>query len=130
MVRNDRCHRGSDAAATGGDARSSLVAGGVTALTLGVAFGLMALGVPSFWVAFPVGFGFVLPAALATSRARRADDPPSLSRTEESPTAVETLKRRYAEGELSDEEFERRVERLLEPDVGGADDGGPRRGGR
>ncbi|MFT4881066.1 MAG: hypothetical protein ACI9HI_001067 [Salinirussus sp.] len=38
-----------------------VVSGGITTLALGAAFGLLALGVELFWVAFPVGFGGVLP---------------------------------------------------------------------
>ena len=41
-----------------------LVSGIVSLATLGTAFGLSALGVEAFWVAFPVGFGGVLPLAL------------------------------------------------------------------
>jgi len=90
----------------------AVVVGGVTAVTLTVAFGLMFLGVPWFWVAFPVGFGGVLPMALGLVRlyerrqesesAEPADDP------------IATLRERYARGELSDAEFERQVEQLLE----------------
>jgi hypothetical protein len=41
-----------------------VVSGIVTILTLGTAFGLLAVGVEFFWIAFPVGFGGVLPIAL------------------------------------------------------------------
>lgn len=41
-----------------------IVSGLITILTLGTAFGLLTLGVEAFWVAFPVGFGGVLPVAL------------------------------------------------------------------
>jgi hypothetical protein len=41
-----------------------VVSGIITLLTLGTAFGLLALDVEFFWVAFPVGFGGVLPIAL------------------------------------------------------------------
>lgn len=41
-----------------------VIVGGITALTLGTAFGLLALDAAFFWVAFPVGFGVVLPIAL------------------------------------------------------------------
>jgi len=41
-----------------------VVSGIVTLLTLGTAFGLVTLGVQDFWIAFPVGFGGVLPIAL------------------------------------------------------------------
>jgi uncharacterized membrane protein len=116
MFNDSRYRRGPDAGTPGGDTVSLLVAGGVTALTLAVAFGLLALGVSSFWVAFPVGFGVILPGALAVAHNRRAEDRRSVgdTRTEELPTGLEVLRRRYAAGELSDEEFEQRVERLLE----------------
>jgi hypothetical protein len=45
-------------------AAALIVSGLITILTLGVAFSLLALGVEAFWVAFPVGFGGVLPTAL------------------------------------------------------------------
>ncbi|MBB6645968.1 hypothetical protein [Halobellus ruber] len=45
-------------------ATALVVSGLVSILTLGVAFTLLALGVEFFWVAFPVGFGGVLPIAL------------------------------------------------------------------
>ncbi len=48
-------------------ASALVVSGAVTLLTLGVAFGLLALGVEMFWVAFPVGFGGVLPVAVGAS---------------------------------------------------------------
>jgi hypothetical protein len=41
-----------------------IVSGIITILTLGTAFGLLAVGVEFFWIAFPVGFGGVLPMAL------------------------------------------------------------------
>ena len=100
----------------------NLVAGGVTFVTLAVAFGLLALGVESFWVAFPVGFGGGMPLAVGLAkyyesrrdaaggdrgRGRRAGE----SDTDE---ALAQLRDRYARGELTDEEFETRVERLLE----------------
>ena len=53
---------------TGVEDRRTAVASGVTTLAiLGVAFGAMALGVPYFWVAFPVGFGGVLPLVVAST---------------------------------------------------------------
>ena len=121
MFNDSRYHRVSDASTANGDTITLLVTGGVTALTLGVAFGLLALGVRSFWVAFPVGFGVILPGAIAMVHSRRADERRTVAdtRTEQSPTGLEVLRRRYAAGELSDEEFERRVERLLESEVDG-----------
>jgi hypothetical protein len=90
-----------------------VAAGAVTALTLTVAFGLLALGVPYFWVAFPVGFGGVMPMAIGLARwyDQREDDGEP---TAEDDDALATLRERYARGELTDAEFERQVERLLE----------------
>jgi hypothetical protein len=46
-------------------------AGVVTLVTLVVAFGLLAVGWPYFWIAFPVGFGGLLPAAMTPVASRR-----------------------------------------------------------
>jgi len=97
---------------------AGLVAAVVTAGTLTVAFGLLALGVEFFWVAFPLGFGGVLPVSMGVLayRARTGDgqSTPSRHSHAEEDDALEQLRRRYARGELTDAEFERRVERLLE----------------
>lgn len=45
-------------------ATALIVVGIISLLTLGTAFGLLALGIEAFWVVFPVGFGGVLPIAL------------------------------------------------------------------
>ncbi|EMA01552.1 SHOCT domain-containing protein [Haloferax denitrificans] len=100
-------------------ALEQLVAGAVMALIFLVGFGLLALGEPWFWVVFPVGFAGVLPAAIALVRiyeSRRGDDADE-SMTTETEDALETLRRRYATGELSEEEFEAKVERLLETET-------------
>lgn len=55
-------------------ATALVVSGLVSILTLGVAFGLLALGVEFFWVAFPVGFGGVLPVALGVVALLTATD--------------------------------------------------------
>lgn len=93
------------------------VAGVVTTLTLLVAFGLLAVGYPFFWVVFIVGFAGILPTALALASyyqeqdATSADDAEERSDTED---ALETLRERYARGELTETEFETRLETLLE----------------
>ncbi|ELZ89927.1 SHOCT domain-containing protein [Haloferax sulfurifontis] len=100
-------------------ALEQLVAGVVVALIFLVGFGLLALGEWWFWVVFPVGFAGVLPAAIALVRiyeSRRGDDADE-SMTTETEDALETLRRRYATGELSEEEFESKVERLLETET-------------
>lgn len=125
MFNDSRFRGASGAGTTSEDTITPLVAGGVTALTLSVALGLMALGVGIFWVAFPVGFGVVLPGAIAIARSRRTGEyrDSGDTRTTESPTGLEVLRRRYAAGELSDAEFEHRVERLLESEADGPDHG-------
>ncbi|WP_227134646.1 SHOCT domain-containing protein [Halorubellus salinus] len=116
MFNDNRPHHGQHPLERGTLAVTSLVAAGVTALTLTVAFNLLALDVSLFWVAFPIGFGVVLPAAIGIVNARqhgeqRTDDTSQRSDTH---TGLEILRQRYATGELSEEEFEHHVERLLE----------------
>jgi uncharacterized membrane protein len=107
------------------DRLSIVVSTVVTGFTLTVAFGLLALGVESFWVAFVVGFGVVLPAAVGAVqyRARRESTAGGADRSDSrdhtatagvEDDALETLRNRYARGELTDAQFERKVERLLE----------------
>ena len=99
----------------GGHQLTPVVTGVVTAATLAVAFGLMALGVESFWVAFVVGFGGVLPLSVAALEYREAtDDTPTRADRSDADAALEELQLRYAHGEFTDEEFERQVEKLLE----------------
>jgi hypothetical protein len=102
-----------------------LVAGVVSAAVLVVAFGLLAAGVSSFWVAFPVGYGGVLPLAVALARRRVAAAEGRETReagtgTESEPLAA--LKAAYARGELDEAAFEERVERLLEDEAAPAAD--------
>jgi len=100
----------------------ALVPGVTTAGTLLVAFTLMTVGFDYFWVAFVLGFGVVLPVAtglsgyVSQSRKRQTDARTETpARTEHGEDdALAALRQRYARGELSDAEFEHRVERLLE----------------
>lgn len=93
-----------------------IVSGVVTALTLGTAFGLLALDVEHFWVVFPLGFGVVLPTALGvvphvwTNTASQDTD----TEGRDSADPLEHLRTRYARGEISDAEFEQRLDRLIE----------------
>jgi len=112
----------------------SAVGGLTVALIFAVAFGGLALDVAYWWVAFPVGFGGVLPAAVALARRRwgdeqagdeQADDERTASResagtTDDAPdpeAALQTLRERYAAGEIDEVTFERRVDRLLETET-------------
>ncbi|MWV39412.1 SHOCT domain-containing protein [Natrialba sp. INN-245] len=97
-----------------------IAAGAVTTLTLLVGFGLLFAGVRFFWVTYIVGFAGVFPLAVGCARAYRL----RLRREETDATAREhadplaELRERYARGELTDEEFDRRLERLLATDSG------------
>jgi len=103
------------------DARAAVArtAGIVSMLVLAVGLGGLALGIDWAWIAFPVGYGGVLPLAVgrAKARARRGTGGGN-----ERPAAGEdpltTLRERYARGEIDDVEFERRVERLVETEDG------------
>jgi len=94
----------------GGPSLETLVTTAVVSLTMITAFGLLAAGVEWFWVVFIVGFAGVLPAAsvLASWYESRSESAPS----REQP--LEALRTRYANGEISEAEFERQVETLLE----------------
>jgi len=95
----------------------AVAAGAVTFLTLTVAFGLMALGNPYFWVAFVVGFGGGMPLAVGLAKyyeSRHEREPAARTHDNDTDAALADLRERYARGELDDDEFEARVERLLE----------------
>lgn len=113
------------------DSVALLTSGVVSGLTLAVAFGLLALGVESFWVTFVVGFGFVLPVSIGgvawlypedgqtdtvldDSNTRQTTGTRTDTGTADSDDepAVEALRLRFARGELSEAEFERRVQLL------------------
>ena len=112
------------------------IAGGfAVGLTLLVAFSLLALGVPWFWVAFPVGFAGFVPLVLGVARyyeqRRERESTSASARSGETTDALELLRERYASGELTEEEFEDRVAALLETeDVGAAREYAARRNER
>ncbi len=90
-----------------------MVTGAVSAGTFLVGFGLMFAGVQFFWVAFVIGFAGILPMALGLVKYKQRQSEHSTG-TDETGEALEALRQRYARGELTDEEFDHRVERLLE----------------
>jgi hypothetical protein len=105
----------------------AVAVGLVTTFTLLTAFTLLAIGFPFFWVAFPIGFGGVLPAAIGLAKwyGENADqeepvpETPSVGNVEkpdEQENALAVLRNRYARGDINEEEFERRLEQLLETD--------------
>jgi uncharacterized membrane protein len=101
-----------------GRAAVARTAGLVSMAVLAVGLGGLALGIGWAWVAFPVGYGGVLPLAIgwAKSRARSESADGRSQHDRDDPLA--TLRERYARGEIDDVEFERRVERLVETEDG------------
>jgi hypothetical protein len=115
---------------------TGLVAGAVSVGVLLVAFGALALGVDAWWLAFPVGYGGVLPLAVGVARWRTssggsndgeatADGRRATAGSAQSPApdeaALATLRQRYAAGQMDEVEFEHSVETLLrEEDAGRA----------
>jgi uncharacterized membrane protein len=95
------------------DAAAARAASVVTAATLAVAFSAMALGIPWFWVAFPVGFGLVMPLAIGYARRGTAGDRGHDRDLAERDPALAALRERYARGEIDEAEFEARVEGLV-----------------
>jgi uncharacterized membrane protein len=116
------------------DPLEETVAGTVSLVTFLVGFGLLALGVDGFWIAFPVGFAGVLPLSVGLVRLYRGRATGSVARDGHGgipDDPLTELRSRYARGELSDEEFERKVELLLETgSVADARDAVGRTGGR
>ncbi|ERG91720.1 MAG: putative membrane protein (DUF2078) [Haloquadratum walsbyi J07HQW1] len=98
------------------DTLNMIAAGVVTTVTLLVGFGLLAAGVSYFWVAFLVGFAGVLPLTIGVLRFYRENNNTSNQTSKEDP--ITTLRERYANGELTDEEFENQVEKLIETESG------------
>jgi uncharacterized membrane protein len=97
-------------------------AGVVVLLVLGAGFLALFAGFDWFWMVWVVGFAVLLPlVAIATGEAGEADEESEPAATGE-PAAdpLDRLRERYAEGELTDGEFERRLERLLETEDDGA----------
>nr|WP_256395161.1 SHOCT domain-containing protein [Halohasta litorea] len=77
---------------------------------LGVALPLLCVSLIALFVSGQLTWGIVQQANMAPEASpldgAQADD--------HSETAIETLRRRYAEGTISDEEFEHRLDRLLD----------------
>jgi len=91
-------------------------------LVLGAGLTALFLGYSWFWLVFVIGFAVVLPlvsvvgeavVARYRSTSRRTPDPYADERAD----ALEVLRERYARGQLSEDEFERRVERLVETET-------------
>ncbi|WP_144904779.1 SHOCT domain-containing protein [Halobellus captivus] len=119
---------------TSGDADDPVV--GATALLvlgagLGSLFGVPVLAAVDFWIIFVVGYAVLVPLVSLLRGASDTDDgneerqrfASEESRgagdhtTEDVDAALARLRERYARGDLSDEQFERKLEVLLETDI-------------
>lgn len=96
------------------DDLKSVVATVVSGLTLTLAFTLIALGISSFWVVFAIGFGAVLPASVKVAE-YYGEKQQSTDETQDSKeNALEELKKKFINDEISEQEFEKRVEKLVQ----------------
>ena len=85
-------------------------------LTLGAGFVAMAAGMPYFFLIWVLGFAVVLPILGILFPEDEADS--ELAEDEQgadvSTDPLTSLRDQYARGDLTDEEFERKLDRLLE----------------
>jgi uncharacterized membrane protein len=97
----------------------------VAMLVLGAGLVALFAGVNWFWMVWVLGFAVFVPVVailtdqydligVLTGRGRSGSLSRPASDGDRKDDALETLKRRYARGEIDDEEFERRLERLVE----------------
>lgn len=98
----------------GDDDPLQTIATGVALVLMGVlAVVLLALQIPWWWIAFPIGGGLVTLASGIASWYEAHDS----ESTESKQDALDELRARYARGELTETEFERRVERLVQTET-------------
>lgn len=85
-------------------------------LTLGAGFVAMAAGMPYFWLIWVFGFAVVLPIAGILFTEEDADSEPVEDErgADVSTDPLTSLRDQYARGDLTDQEFERKLDRLLE----------------
>ncbi|WP_276281368.1 SHOCT domain-containing protein [Halorussus caseinilyticus] len=96
-------------------------------LVLGVGLAGLFLGYDWFWLAFVLGFAVLVPIVKVVTRALGIGTTPETSdhvprsRTADEPDskqdALDTLRNRYARGDLTEAEFERKVEALLDTET-------------
>lgn len=96
-----------------GRREEQLVAAVVSVGVLAVAFGALAVGIDWFWVAFPVGYGGVLPLSVALVRARaRRETGTDDARAVDDP--VSAAADAYVRGEVDVDGLEGRLESALD----------------
>lgn len=117
----------------GDDGDSQGKASAITSLlVLGAGLLALFLDVPNWWLVFVIGYAVVLPIVailfdedgdsdVLDETDRRMDDALKGRTADEVPDskrdALETLRERYAQGELSEEQFENKLEHLLETET-------------
>ncbi len=93
------------------------IPGIVALLVLGAGLTALFLGYDWFWMVFILGFAVVLPIVAILSESlfggesERVDG--EKAGADEQQDALDTLRERYARGEIDEAEFERRVDLLL-----------------
>ena len=110
-----------DSLAESDDRVVSAVALLVLGAGLGSLFGVPVLDAIEFWVIFAIGYAVVVPltSLLRGHGAESARDSPRESGRDgsEGADALDRLRDRYARGELSEAQFERKLETLLETET-------------
>lgn len=98
--------------------------GVVSTLVLIVGLAALFLGYGWFWVVFAVGYAGVVPLVATLSKGDVSEDVTGLwtdddGDPEDAAEAdpLETLRERYARGELSEAQFERKLEQLLDTET-------------
>jgi len=117
------------------DSLGGRVTGAISILTLGVGLVALFAGIDWFWMVFVIGWAVLTPLAGVLFGSdgdewverdgewvRESDAETDVGGSDEAGTdskhdALERLRERYASGELSEEQFERKLERLLETDT-------------
>jgi uncharacterized membrane protein len=114
-----------------GSARSERVVSLLVFAILGAGFVLLFADVGWFWMVWVLGFAVVLPAVAVllgvddgdadADAGRDREREPARARDRESESdvsdALDTLRDRYARGDLSEEQFEAKLEALLETET-------------
>lgn len=95
---------------------TSVVDQTVPTLIIFTGVGLLLLDYSMFWIVFVIGFSGLFPAARSFAQWYDSthEAGPSATSTPSDDQALETLRNRYAKGEIDEVEFERQVENLLE----------------
>jgi uncharacterized membrane protein len=105
----------------------------ISVLTLGLGVVAAVLGVNNWWLIFVVGWLVLTPLSAIlfdvddeADHAHEPTSPPTMSEEdveastesgESTQDALDTLRDRYARGELSEEQFERKLEKLLQTET-------------